>query len=116
FHRARAVWIDNGEIHWALGSRAITDINGVEIGTRTIDVGPLFYTVILLKNRNGGEDDVIATCLSEPAETIAQRLRDMLDLPKSACPSASSRRWRFLVRRGFGMSGADTSRQAPDSS
>lgn len=83
-HRTRALWIENGKVHWPLGSRAIADIQSVETGTRAIGIGPFFYTAILLKYGDGGEDDVRTTFLSEPAETIARRLRDVLNLPKSA--------------------------------
>jgi hypothetical protein len=87
FHRGRAVWIENGQVHWMLGSRAITDIKSVELDTRIIR-WPLVYTAILLKYGDCGEDDIRATFLSEPAETVAQRLRDMLDIPKPESPGS----------------------------
>lgn len=55
-----------------------------------------FYTALLLKNRNGGEDDVIATRLSEPAQTVAQHLRDLLSLPEAADVPAQAQESRAV--------------------
>ena len=89
-HRGKAVWIADGKLFYRLGwggTVVLGDIKDAVIGDVLVGVtawNTYYDKYILVKLRDGGEMAIDIRYLSEPVPIVLARLRDALELPKTA--------------------------------